>query len=178
LKNNSIDSPSTNVFKNLLKLEEIDLGFNQIQEINEIFSENHNLKIMNLTKNRISRIPANFFKNLSELVEVHMGGNNLTILDFDAADNKKLEKISFPENPIDEIDSKIFEGKPNLEFVDLTGAACFSGTVRLRSSEEGELKKFMDNVESCPIKASASINSKLLMTYLAILSIFVSLFIY
>ncbi len=176
LKNNLIDSPSTNVFKNLKNLEEIDLGFNKIQEINGIFSENHNLKIMNLTSNLISKIPAKFFKNLSELEEVHMGGNNLTILDFDVGDNKKLAKLSFSENPIDQIDSRIFEEKPSLKFVDLTGAACFSSTVRLRNQEEGELKKFQENLGRCGIKvpvASAGIDLKLLMIYLAVMSIFV-----
>ncbi|XP_017778140.1 PREDICTED: leucine-rich repeat and immunoglobulin-like domain-containing nogo receptor-interacting protein 1-B, partial [Nicrophorus vespilloides] len=54
-------------FNDLLKLEEINLSYNNISKINNPFSESQNLKDLNISNNNITTLELGMFKNLKSL---------------------------------------------------------------------------------------------------------------
>ncbi len=96
-KQNEIKIIYPGAFKNLTRLEEIELSWNSIQEIN-----------------------SNMFSgSFDYLIEINLSRNNISRFSIDSKNLKRLERIDLSGNKVNEIHYKAFDGLINLEKVDL-----------------------------------------------------------
>ena len=89
------------LFSNLIKLKKLDLNGNQIESIEEnSFSNLHNLEYLDLSWNRLTSLSAKSFAGLDNLKELNLNHNKLVNFDLDIFDNiRKIAEINLYLNP-------------------------------------------------------------------------------
>jgi len=117
--NNEIENIPKWHFKNFTKLESMDLSRNRIERLAPgTFSENKNLKFLNLEKNSFKSLPMQVFRILGKRTsnvnfesEHNYGVNSTDILNlkiFKFSVKANLETLKIGANPIIEFDSWLF----------------------------------------------------------------------
>ena len=110
----------SNSFEKMFFLEELGLAANQIQRIEDPFSDLYELKFLNLAWNRIDEIKPSLFRNNLYLSHLSLQGNRIKSLKrFDAILNH-LVKLDLSHNGLEVIDGEFFTSTPNLNVLDLS----------------------------------------------------------
>lgn len=101
ISNNSFQRLSGHWFQAGNQLENLNAGFNRINEL-EAMDNFNKLLILNLDWNNIGQIKAGTFKDLINLEELHLNGNRLESLDFLRPDDilPKLKVFNVNRNRI------------------------------------------------------------------------------
>ena len=150
IKNCLIRTVTEKHFKDLYKLEYLDLSNNEIDSIDrDSFKDLKNLEFLKLSSNKIRTIDPNLFKSLEALWQLRIGGNQIKLLDekmfnilrnireISLDNNKivtvpanllqqnfKLEEIRLGGNKIQTISSTMFDHLYNLNYVGLKKNVC------------------------------------------------------
>jgi len=140
LSDNQINEITDHYFGSLMRIEKVDLSYNNISLISndrisyskchnlnlkgnklENFpipiSDCHNLEKLDLSENNISEIDDDIFENLENLVELNLSFNNLTYLPTSIGKLKKLKKLILSGNKINHLPIE-FENLVSLEYLD------------------------------------------------------------
>lgn len=72
LKENKIIRINSKAFNNLSKLELVDLSYNDIKEITELFHVTDSLEIIDFSENQISEIQVDVFSGLKNLKNINL----------------------------------------------------------------------------------------------------------
>jgi Leucine-rich repeat (LRR) protein len=96
------------VFDQCDSLKMLDLSYNKIKSLKEVFSdETSNLVILNLNNNLIEEIGESDLVNLAELTEISLAKNKIEIIHKNAFNNlKKLIKLNMAKNNLHELPAK------------------------------------------------------------------------
>jgi Leucine-rich repeat (LRR) protein len=93
------------VFDECEGLKMLDLSYNKIKSLSEVFNDNaSNLMILNLDNNLIEEIGQQNLANLAELTEISLAKNKIESIDRNAFDGlKKLTKLNLAKNNLHEL---------------------------------------------------------------------------
>ncbi|KAK5639936.1 hypothetical protein RI129_010747 [Pyrocoelia pectoralis] len=129
LKSNNIKSIEDGSFNGLGSLEELDLSNNEITTVNGIFTGLLNVRLINLEKNKISKIDPLDVQQLSVLLYLNLARNNLkNILNNTFLELPRLESLNLSSNPIEVIELGSFRGLDGLEELDMS--SCLIETIQ------------------------------------------------
>ncbi|XP_063697977.1 leucine-rich repeat-containing G-protein coupled receptor 4-like [Culicoides brevitarsis] len=84
LSQNQIQKLHSNTFKGLTNLEYLDVDHNQLKELNGVnylFKDLHNLNTLDLSGNKIIEFPAENLKNNRKLMKIYLNSNGLSDLE-------------------------------------------------------------------------------------------------
>lgn len=120
--NDLIARLESGLFKNAQMLEYIDLGFNQISEIeNEAFRGLSNLKTLFLEANTIAAIKNKTFSGAKNLQRLDLSKNEISDIETGSfAHMSKLKSIHLNQNRISRLSAGIFSGFCVIERIDLS----------------------------------------------------------
>lgn len=109
------------ILKNLTKLENLNLSFNDLNNLGkDAFSNLNNLQKLNLSHNNLTALDKSQFKGLTNLKELLLGVNSLETLDKELfVGLNKLQKLSLSSTLIKELGG--LNNLPALELLDLQG---------------------------------------------------------
>ncbi|KAK9496756.1 hypothetical protein O3M35_013038 [Rhynocoris fuscipes] len=80
----------------------------------------HQLIEINLSFNKIKKIPTNTFVDLNELIEINLSDNQITVLEEGAFANlHKLTKLNLRGNQMINMNAEVFQNLPSLECLDM-----------------------------------------------------------
>ncbi|XP_069702047.1 insulin-like growth factor-binding protein complex acid labile subunit isoform X2 [Periplaneta americana] len=117
-------------FKDMIKLETLDLSFNRIRYLHQNLFENiFELEYLILNSNNISFLHQDTFKTLFRLRILEMQHNDLTYIHKDILTNKPyLQEVNFGYNGLNIISNDTFSGNPILVKLNLCGCeSCSRG---------------------------------------------------
>ncbi|MFM2290491.1 MAG: hypothetical protein RIS29_304, partial [Bacteroidota bacterium] len=140
IADNQIHEISGHNFKNLMKIEKVDISYNQImtipyekitytkcmylnikgnklQKFPKIVSDTYTLEKLDLSENNISSIDDDAFEGLENLIELDLSFNELQYLPTSIGKLKKLKRLNLSGNKISSL-PKEFEKLTSLEFLD------------------------------------------------------------
>jgi internalin A len=143
LSDNQISAIDSHHFNNLMKIEKVDVGYNQISIIpNDIIinpncislslkgnrlqkfptaiSNTSTLEKLDLSENKISSIEDDAFEGLENLIELDLSFNELTYLPTSIGKLNKLKRLNLSGNKISVLPNE-FENLTALEFLDFEG---------------------------------------------------------
>lgn len=116
--NCSVKALSSDNFRNLKKIDLLDLSFNEIEFIKSgFFDDLEVLRILKLFSNEIYHVGQNAFKNLKNLQTLYLGKNDLKTIEFDIDTLVELRNFSMPHNQLSILHEKLFENNKKLEIV-------------------------------------------------------------
>ncbi|CAG9798450.1 unnamed protein product [Chironomus riparius] len=99
LQKNSFKILKAEWFQPLVKLEELRLDFNEIEEIPEnAFSSIKNLRLLSMTYNKLKVLSAKSFGNLSKLNDYNFFNNHLNAIDENLLNSLKFDSSAFGNN--------------------------------------------------------------------------------
>ncbi|XP_063540396.1 toll-like receptor 7 [Cydia strobilella] len=109
---NSISKIHKTTFYKLELLTELDLSYNQLQDIEFDTSNLNNLSYFYINNNKIKKITNDTFKSLTSLKVVDLSNNAIENIDILSFQNlKELESLNLNNNPlVDVISSQMFSG--------------------------------------------------------------------
>lgn len=111
------------VFINPLRIQKLDLSYNQISNITNITRNGDNIWYLNLSHNPIGRINVKTFSKLTSLRELYLSGTNLLGLDYGSFPyvDSDLNVLDISYNNLKYFDLEILSYQSKLESVYLDG---------------------------------------------------------
>uniref|UniRef100_T1KM82 G-protein coupled receptors family 1 profile domain-containing protein n=1 Tax=Tetranychus urticae TaxID=32264 RepID=T1KM82_TETUR len=117
-----------------------DLSNNQLTEIQDIFRNLVSLKVLNLSSNKLKRLPADAFHYNKRLIHLEVALNSIESIDVTAFHNlRDLRKLNLSYNPLTTLPRHVFKESNALQSLDLSGIEIrnihpghFNRTVALR----------------------------------------------
>jgi Leucine-rich repeat (LRR) protein len=122
ISHNKIKDLPAETFKQLGKLEELYLDWNQIVLINEsLFHGLESLRVLDLSNNRLEKLPENVFNQLTRLIRLDLSWNNLEVINYTTlAGLGLLKRLQCGFNKIKLIEQNSFADLNKLQFLDLS----------------------------------------------------------
>lgn len=120
--NNQLTKLESNLFKYASSLEYIDLGFNQLNEVEDkAFHGLSNLRTLFMESNLISEIHNNTFFGTKNLQRLELSRNAISIIETGAfLHMSKLKILQLNQNRLSRLQSGIFSGFQMIERIDLS----------------------------------------------------------
>ncbi|XP_053203331.1 relaxin receptor 1-like [Panonychus citri] len=113
---------SIGIFPHLNSLRWIDLSNNQLTEIQSIFQNLDHLEILNLSSNKLKRLPADAFHFNKRLIHLEVPLNQIDSIDVTTFHNlRDLRKLNLSYNPLTTLPRHVFKESRELQSIDLTG---------------------------------------------------------
>ena len=75
---NDIETLPEDVFSGLAELKLLNLSHNRMEEIPDLFPELANLRVVSLSDNELAMIPATAFRNNPKLTHIYLAGNGFS----------------------------------------------------------------------------------------------------
>lgn len=135
MKENEIEYVPNDAFKDLIKLEHLELKNNKIQFLGvNTFSSLTNLESLLLRYNEIATINEQLFAPLVNLKNISFSSNLLSVVPKNIFKyNLKLEHVWFDNNKIVSMSSSFFDNFRDLHYVSLKGNICINKIYRTDS---------------------------------------------
>lgn len=120
LRSNKVHLP-VNIFRNLHKLEYLELGYNNLNKLeNGIFRNQHNLKHLNLWGNNLQHLTKDSFLGVSSIVELDLSDNKIETLQPDVFEHlTNLTNINLNANRFSSLPTGLFSKNKNLKQIRL-----------------------------------------------------------
>lgn len=120
LRGNKVHLP-VNIFRNLHKLEYLELGYNNLNKLeNGIFRNQHNLKHLNLWGNNLQHLSKDSFLGVSSIVELDLSSNNIETLHSDVFEHlTNLTNINLNANRFASLPEGLFSKNQMLKQIRL-----------------------------------------------------------
>ncbi|KAB8031082.1 leucine-rich repeat protein [Fluviispira multicolorata] len=115
LSNNKIEFIDDNFFNSIPNIENLDLSKNLIVHINKTTFSNE-LKILNLSENKLSYIPNNISKNL---IELNLSNNEIQNIDKQLYYYHNITDLKLQGNKLYSLANEVFKSQSNLKNLDL-----------------------------------------------------------
>ncbi|XP_067279401.1 toll-like receptor 22 [Pseudorasbora parva] len=147
LYSNQISHLRSCLFKDLISLELLKLGTNDLLKIGDAFSNGpHSLKDLQINFNKLSKIEKHTFRNLSQLNSLSLQDNQISEIEAYAfGDLKNLTSLFMSSNKITAKTltrhPHVFSGMPNLQFLDLYANSISFPDNKLRNPPFKDLKQ-------------------------------------
>lgn len=154
ISNNSLKKLSAGIFKNMPKLETLNLsaGLQEGCEIEEgVFHSLPSLENLYLNENKITILHPNLFSELESLAVLELAKNHISRLDpkiFENLDNLKL--INLDDNKLEQLSHDLFKGLTSLQFISMNGNILQSREFLILNLE-GSVVEFMYR-QACGVK--------------------------
>lgn len=123
MSQNQIKLLNDKIFSNLNELRFLDLSRNKLsmESNKEIFVENVNLEILNLSNNEIKILAPTLFLKNRKLRKLYISSNHLLLISKNLLENLvELEEINLSQNSIKEIPEKLFQHCRKLKVVNFS----------------------------------------------------------
>ncbi|CAK1584858.1 unnamed protein product [Parnassius mnemosyne] len=121
LKNNRLHTLNILCFEGINNLQRLQLGHNEIVDINSSFLRFKDLQELSLEHNRIERILSRDFQNLFNLNKLYLSNNNISYIEKSSFDKMTfLNTLDLSDNFLFAIDKEVFSNTRYLQYVDLS----------------------------------------------------------
>ncbi|CAK1584859.1 unnamed protein product [Parnassius mnemosyne] len=121
LKNNRLHTLNILCFEGIKNLQRLQLGHNEIVDINSSFLRFKDLQELSLEHNRIERILSRDFQNLFNLNKLYLSNNNISYIEKSSFDKMTyLNTLDLSDNFLFAIDKEVFSNTRYLQYVDLS----------------------------------------------------------
>lgn len=120
LHRNKLHLPA-NIFRNLHKLEYLELGYNYMDKLeNGVFRNQHNLKFLNLLGNNFQKLTKEAFRGVTSIVDLDLSGNNIELFESDVFEHlTSLANINLNANRFTSLPMGLFSKNKDLKQIRL-----------------------------------------------------------
>ncbi|CAG5043129.1 unnamed protein product [Parnassius apollo] len=121
LRNNRLHTLNILFFEGINNLQNLQLGYNEIIDMNSSFLRFKYLQELSLEHNRIERILSRDFQNFFNLNKLDLSNNNISNIEKGSFDKMTfLNTLDLSDNVLFAIDKEVFNNTRNLQYVDLS----------------------------------------------------------
>lgn len=135
-------------FKGLLSLDQLYLGFNDIETIAEdAFVDNANIEELNMSENKLKHLSAGLFRSLIKLKSLHLHNNQINSIESGAFENlNNLNDLKLSGNPCINKDYRSGSDVSNLK-IDLE-TMCIEDTITENPNGDATLTTISENLNA------------------------------
>lgn len=129
------------------KLTNLAIRGNKIEIRSNSFEELPQLIDLDLSKNKIQKLPSKVFEKLGNLKNLDLSDNEITTLAFDVIPAKNnIENFNMQQNRLAKIDPRIFKRLFNVETINFINNRCIDGKA---NEHQDKIKLFGEIATSC-----------------------------